>query len=301
MTLSRLSVAVIGGTLAAMPPTASTQAIHPQWSPDGSAIAYYQRTGDSAVVIVTRLLDPAVYRGLTSGPGYAANPTWSPDGSRLAFAYAPDGMRGVWDVFVLEAGFRGSDVGPPEPRPVTSTPEREAHTSWSPGGEWIAFVRLTESGTDVYAVRSDGSEVRQLTFTPERDFHPKWSPDGQAIAFDSGGEDRRDIYVLHVESKNFRRVTDMPLDTFASTPAWSPDGSRLAFSLRHDSDADLYLINVDGSGLTRLTDLGGHAGAPYWSPDGTRIAFHSDHEGEWAIYVMAVEGGDGEQPIKISR
>lgn len=286
---------------AVLPGSAPTQALHPQWSPDGSRIAYYQRTGDSAVVIDVRLDTPVVHRQLTSGPGYAANPTWSPDGSRIAFAGAPTGMRGVWDVFVLEAGYRGSDYVGPEPRPVTATPEREMHTSWSPDGEWISFVRFTEAGTDVWAVRSDGTEVRQLTSTPEREFHPKWSPDGEAIAFDGGGEDSRDIYVLDVESAEIRRVMDTAEDKSASTPAWSPDGRRIAFSMGQGEEADLYIIGADGSAQERLTALGGHSGAPYWSPDGTRIAFHSNFDGEWAIYVMNVEGGSGEQPTKVSR
>lgn len=291
--------AAAAGTSLAGPAVLAAQALHPQWSPDGSWIAYYERTDDSAIAFTVHLEPPVLHRTLTSGPGYAANPTWSPNG-RIAIAFAPDGMRGTWDVYVLEPRSDGDVILHPEPRRITDTPEREMHTSWSPTSDWIAFVRLTDVGSDVYAVRPDGSEERQLTFTAEREFHPKWAPDGQSIAFDSGGDDRRDIYVLEVATNETRLVTSMSDGEFASTPAWSPDGERLAFSLGRES-AELYVINADGTGQRQLTALGGHNGAPFYSPDGASIAFHSDHQGEWGIYVMTLDAGPEEQPRKISR
>jgi Tol biopolymer transport system component len=68
---------------------------------------------------------------------------------------------------------------------------------YSPDGSEIAFLRLrerrqgggapetrTETTTDLYAMRADGSEPRPLTRTPGKiELWPSWDPSGQRLAF----------------------------------------------------------------------------------------------------------------------
>ena len=69
----------------------------------------------------------------------------------------------------------------------------------SPDGDWILVVGNSYSpitkkqNTDIYAVRSDGSQLTQITYHPEIDCSPVWSPDGKYIYFLSsrGNRDKR--------------------------------------------------------------------------------------------------------------
>lgn len=113
------------------------------------------------------------------------NLTPSPDGERVAFEVLGGNL------FVADRDGAGlTDLGPGN-RPT-----------WSPDGEWIAYMRTeddghTFTGSDLYAIRVDGSEESRLTSTTDRlEMNPSWSPDGSRIAFDNFADGS--IYVLPV-------------------------------------------------------------------------------------------------------
>lgn len=291
-TLLRLSFPVLALAVATAGSAGKLRAqpIHPQWSPTGSWIAYYQRTGDRASVFIVRP-DGTDREELTTGPDYDANPTWGPGGHELAFARGVGGMRQTWDIFVL-------DVGAERLTRLTDTPEREMHTSWSPDGRQIAFVVLTEDGSDIFVIHADGGDSRQVTFTPDREFHPKWSPDSRSLIYDSGGDDDRQIWALDVATGQARQLTQLEPGTSAAAPAWSPDGSRFTFAMRSGEQAEgLFVADADGSNVRSIDTGGLPGGASSWSPDGKRIAFHAATDGEWAIFVVPADGGE---TVKVS-
>lgn len=266
------------------PEVVRAQALHPQWSPTGAWIAYYERSGDSASIYIVRP-DGSGRERLTTGPDYDANPTWGPGGHELAFARGVGGMRETWDIFVL-------DVGTGRETRLTDTPEREMHTSWSADGRRIAFVVLTEDGSDIHVMNRDGTDPRQLTFTDEREFHPKWSPDGRWLIYDSGTGSERQVWTMDVETGEARQLVRLDAGFSASAPAWSPDGGSISFASRRGDDAEgLSVADSDGSNVRRLDTGTLTGGASYWSPDGDRIAFHARVEDAWGVYVMPVGGG----------
>jgi Tol biopolymer transport system component len=115
--------------------------------------------------------------------GFVLNLVNSPDGSKVAFEI----MAG--NLFAMNAdGGDRVDLG------------RGNRPQWSPDGNWIVFQRSEDDGheftsSDLYAVRSDGSNVVRLTTSSEAlEMNPSWSPDGRFIAFD----DRGAIYLLPV-------------------------------------------------------------------------------------------------------
>lgn len=69
----------------------------------------------------------------------------------------------------------------------------------SPDGKWLLVVGNALSSitkrqnTDIFAVRTDGSQLTQITYHPETDCSPAWSPDGKYIYFLSsrGNKDRK--------------------------------------------------------------------------------------------------------------
>lgn len=261
------------------------QALHPQWSPNGAWIAYYERSGDSASILIVRP-DGTDRERVTSGANYDANPTWGPGGHEIAFARGVGGMRQTWDIFIL-------DVGSGRETRITNTPEREMHTSWSPDGRRIAFVVLSEDGSDIHVINRDGSDARQLTFTDEREFHPKWSPDSRTLIYDAGDDVGRQIWTIDVETGEARQLVTLDAGMSASAPAWSPDAGSISFaSRRGDESEGLFIADSDGSSIRRVDTGSLTSGASFWSPDGGRIAFHARIEEEWGVYVMPVGGGE---------
>jgi TolB protein len=267
------------------PEVVRAQALHPQWSPTGAWIAYYERSGDSASILIVRP-DGTDRERVTSGANYDANPTWGPGGHEIAFARGVGGMRQTWDIFIL-------DVGSGRETRITNTPEREMHTSWSPDGRRIAFVVLSEDGSDIHVINRDGSGRRRLTDTPEREFHPKWSLDSRSLVYDSGTDGNRQIWMIDVEKGEARQLVTLDTGMSASAPAWSPDAGSISFASRRGNETEgLFIADSDGSNIRRLDTGSLTGGGSFWSPDGDRIAFHAESEGTWGVYVMPIEGGE---------
>jgi len=166
--------------------------------------------------------------------------------------------------------------------------------SWSPDGQWIAFLSSEDGRFEIYKMRLDGSEVTRLTFNHADDWSPAWSPDGQWIAFESDQDaDFPEIYKMRADGSEVTRLTfneGSDLD-----PSWSPDGAWIAFASYRDSwKAEIYKMRADGSEVTRLTFNEAYDFYPSWSPDGQWIAFTSNRDGtyKYDIYKMRPDGSE---------
>jgi tricorn protease len=134
---------------------------------------------------------------------------WSPDG-RLVYT---EGFKDEtdWDIFVVSG-----DGGVPAAWLDQGT--CDVQPTWSPDGEWIAFLRMSqdtntngridfEDSGDIWIGRASGGSLQQLT-SGIWAVTPAWSPDSQWIAFarilDSNGngrsdsEDRVDIWAVPI-------------------------------------------------------------------------------------------------------
>ena len=197
---------------------------HPKWSPDGKSIAFHSfRDGNWDVFIVRS--DGSNERRFTDHPGRDQCPNWSPDGARLIFgSNRADGEH--VEIYVADA--EGENV-----QRLTYTPEGvQPCTSWSPDDQWIAFHAFHDGASDVFVMRSDGSEIRQLTET-SGDMRgcgtPDWSPDGKRLVFHCNRDGESD----------------------------QPD-------LETSTDMEIYTVNADGSDLLRLTSNRIYDGHPAW-------------------------------------
>ena len=73
----------------------------PDWSPDGSSIAYASLASGVLQLFVTSA-DGAEIRRLTEGPHRSLWPRWSPDGTRLAFFSRRDTNAEDDEIYVLD-------------------------------------------------------------------------------------------------------------------------------------------------------------------------------------------------------
>ncbi len=232
-------------------PAGATFQIDPEYSPDGSAIAFASaRSGTLDVYVMDA--DGSGTHPLTSTTGNQSEPTWSPDGSEIAYQDDENGDH----IYVMRADGTGAHR-------LTKDLAPEIEPAWSPDGTWIAYSRRLP-GTEVreiWIAHPDGSGRQRLTPRNGVAYAPAWSPDGKTIAFAiQQGTTHFEIATVGVDGKGLERLTRSTEDAFE--PAWSPDGKTIAFS----RGGSIVTIDPAGSAPTVLTDPDGNDSSPDWNP-----------------------------------
>jgi TolB protein len=238
----------------------------PDWSPDGSRVAFY--SWRDAVFpdnwtseIYTMDPDGANPTRLTTDNLIQAEAAWSPDGGTILVHGYTGGIgvpAGDMEVYAV-AATTGSLTN------LTQNPSSgDGGGTWSPDGRQIAFQSLRGGfGWELFTMNRDGSNLRNLTiFHPFYDVTPKWSPDGSKILFVSFRDFNTEIYVANADGTNQQRLTTNLSDDI--DPAWSPDGSRIVFASNRDGDFDIYVMDANGANVRQLTNAPGGDGAPEW-------------------------------------
>jgi hypothetical protein len=184
-----------GGGVTNLTNAGSGRDVQPDWSPDGSTIAFARDT-DIHVVAASGASPP-----VKLGPGIS--PSWSPDGSKIAFVR--DG-----DVYVMNPD--GSGATPLTSGLLGDLPD------WSPDGSKIAVESTagSEGESRIAVMNSDGSNVIELPGEGE-DFAPSWSPDGQSLVLTNLTLDA-DVVVMGLEGDRRGLVTGAAYDFL---PSWS--------------------------------------------------------------------------------
>lgn len=194
----------------------------PQWSPDGTLLAYMEFDEPTpeeidAGVQTTPETDIMAYDtrtgdiiNLTRDTPLFGSPRWSPDGERLAFVAQ---RRQDHSLYIL-------DMAAQTVSPVPQSTIMDADVQWSPRGDAVAFVSTRTGNTEIYVVALDSGALHNLSQDESYDISPRWSPDGAHIAFVSGRAGNDDIYRVAVATGEIQRLTDT--DTADTQPAWQP-------------------------------------------------------------------------------
>jgi Tol biopolymer transport system component len=155
----------------------STDNRRPAWTADGRILFQSGSFGGRAIYRMNA--DGTGVQQLTPSSSDNAYPTASPRGDRIAFSSLRSGTQRLY--IMNAAGGAVQLVTPAPPGPETA----DIEANWSPRGNDLVFVRFDSfNGSDLYAVHTDGSDLRRLTNTPDRiEFEPAWSPDGTKIVF----------------------------------------------------------------------------------------------------------------------
>jgi len=206
----------------------------PDWSPDGTRIAFERWVGSKPDIYVMNA-DGSLQTNITNDPAYDTRPSWSPDGTRIAFS--SDRVGGKLQIWVMKADGTGLVQ-------LANTPELNMAPDWSPDGNRITFESTRDGQREIYVMNSDGTGQTRLTFSGNN-YGPKWSPDGSRIVFSSSNG----IWSIKPDGTLLTQLTTV----FDLHPSWSPDGTQIVFDSQRSGNQDLYTMNTDGTGIRQLT------------------------------------------------
>ncbi len=237
---------------------AGTYDFNPDWSPDGTKVAF-ERDTPVGGGIDTVNADGSNLRQITFAGFGDQDPAWSPDGTRIAVERfdIPAGRDGI---YVLDAD--GND-----PVQITQNDARgeNEEPQWSPDGSKLVFQIASDTmGHALFTINLDGTQEHQITTWGLDALHADWSPDGQLIVFEAPDLDNvppgqsSNVFTIRPDGSHLVSVTDYQGgDINATNPAWSPDGKKIVFVQVPGSGpfgySDIFTMNADGTAINRVT------------------------------------------------
>ena len=214
----------------------SRSAAAPQWSPDGSVIAYIDEKG--LYVVDAEGGEPREIAHLYGWDSWTVR--WSPDGKYIAaLGYRDPEMHGVF-VVPAEGG---------EPRMLTAGEENNyiQQLEWHPDSQRIAY---TGQGTRIAYL--DDRPTTLLVNRPDGyDYIGVWHPNGRRFILtgstpdpDTGEWNYWDYYIHDVEMKNDEAVIFKAAGNaqpVAGLPHWSSDGEIITW-VKHNVTKQVWLM-----------------------------------------------------------
>jgi len=171
--------------------------------------------------------------------------------SRFGAALSPKGKRVIFDG-------RGDLFSVPAEKGVTvnltqTQGIREKYPSWSPDGEWIAYISDESGNYEIYMRDPLGKkESVQLTKDHKVWKYPAdWSPDSKWILFSDAD---RKLQLLNVKSK---KITLVDKGTFSdiNNYEWSFDSKWIVYNKTEANRLDsIYVYSVEEGESTKLSD-----------------------------------------------
>jgi TolB protein len=192
---------------------------------------------------------------------------------------------------------------------LTHTPGVETHPTWSPDGEWIAFVSDQDTPPGkryinrVYVMRRDGSDLRRIGLSsPATGTRViEWSPKGGWLYTKYITQGWWDSYFARLsDSHNASLRFDT---TFTNYASWSPNGAGLAYRTGMFDDPQTALgIATPSNGQVAETQVlftsREYIDYLSWSPDSQWIAFTTQartQPEQFSLYRIRSDGNDVQQ------
>ena len=209
----------------------------PEWSPDGSRIAFVSnRTGkefdegrNSDVWTVP--VGGGNLTKISTSPDRDASPVWSPDGKTIAFVSAED-EDAPQQLYVTESAGGGT------PRLVAKSLDLiPGNLQWAENGKALFFETGVKGELHVFRVDVPTGTVRQVTTGPRGVRASSISPSGRMAYLANDFQHLDDVYSASIDGKNEKKLTDVNAAlwktlnlasvermTFKGAEGWDVDG-----------------------------------------------------------------------------
>ena len=299
---------------------------NPQWSPDGSALAFTSTRRENRSNLYVLRMNGGEAEPLTDTKSGVTAFDWSPDGRSIAFTM-PDArtedeeklVKGRDDWRWVDENVRRARLyvvpvekdaaGKREPRRLTAGDFHVGGFDWSPDGGRIVFSHTRSPrvndwpSADVSMVEVAGGRVTPLASTPAAETAPAYSPDGRHVALVVSDNPPRwaqsgSINVV-AAAGGAPRALAASHDGQPNLAGWSPDAKRIYFSEARGTGTRIYALDVDSNRIVDVNATDEVLTNVTLSRGGRLLGFTaqaSDRAPE--AYVTPV---DGYRPVRVSR
>lgn len=204
------------------------------------------------------------------------------------------------------------DASGGQAKPVTQGMAFDTQPTYSPDGEWIAFVSDRSGAENLWLMRADGSEPRQVSFGDDDTVlvSPAWSPDGKSIYVSRfrWSLNNYELWRYALDGAETLlapiKAADQPGSVSSLGAVASPDGKHVYFARRtgdsEDGNWSIVRRDVDGAAEKTIVPdpLGPGRSAyegkyfrPALSPDGKQLAYATRFEGQTGLRLRDLESG----------
>ncbi len=312
----------------------------PQWSPDGTRIAFLADRTSGEPAAGTRgpgnqvwLIRPdgGEAEKLTTEETAISEFRWAPNGKLIAYvtrdtpkdkADRDKRKKDKFDAILVDSDYTYAhlwtlELANKNKKRVTDGAFSVSQIRWSPDGKSIAYTRSSmgqqesswfdlnaDRNSDIYVVASDGGTPKKLTTNPGADSNPEWSPDGTEIAYTSAMDARAwaDKTDIMVLSPVGGTPRNLTKDfpDSVSDPKWSRDGKNIFWSSEEGVHRHIFRVDSKGGKAVHITEGGSMYADFDLSPDGNRIVCTIDNSMAPPDVWIINAAGGGSQRVKIS-
>src|SRR2546422_1096257 len=266
----------------------------PEWSPDGSMIAFLtDREKDGERQVWMMMADGGEAWAVTSHKGGVSGFRFSPDSKQLLLSAADrpgkeeeDRKKVKDDTMVIDHDIKMThlwlfEVAKKEEKRLTEGNFTVSDPQWSPDGTRITYTtrptpKADDGGlSDVWMLTVASGVKKKIAGDEGSSDNARWSPNGEWVAY-TGSPDKGSgvsttyLYLLPAGGGSPKQLTTK-FDLNVGTPVWSRDGHAIYFSTDVLEAIEVYSVDVATGAVKQLSRRGGSTGITEISRDGKTI------------------------------